>query len=138
MKMKLPPDVLFHYDLHLLVYRPRGIMTDKRLDQLIETLEREENKAVQPFNRFTDLSKLDAIDVHFQTVFRFSLHRRLFYKDRPAVKSAIYVTSEAAARIVKIHAVLTDCSPLKVRIFDDLSAAAKWLGVTVEDLQIGM
>jgi hypothetical protein len=112
-------------------------MTDKRLDQVIELLEREENKAARPFNRFTDLSKLDAIDVDFRTAFRFSLHRRLFYKSRPAVKSAIYVTSEAAARIVKIHAMMTDCSPLKVKMFDELSSAAKWLGVSVEDLQIG-
>jgi len=137
MKMKLPPDVLFHYDLQLLVYRPRGIMTDKRLDQLIEMLEREENKAAKAFNRYSDLSKLDAIDIDFKTVFRFSLHRRLFYKDRPAVKSAIYVISPAAARIVKIHVVMTDLSPLKVRMFEEIPAAAKWLGVSVEDLQIG-
>jgi len=136
MKMKLPPGFLFHHDLRLMVFRPRGILTEKWLDEVIELLEREEDEAKTPFNRFTDLSKLDAIDVDFKTVFRFSLHRRLSYAGRPPVKSAIYVTSEAAARIVKIHAVVTGHSPLNVELFDTLADAATWLDVSLETLEL--
>jgi len=136
MKMKLPPGILFHHDLNLMVFRPRGILTDKWLDVVIELLEREEDRDKKPFNRFTDLSKLDAIDVDFKTVFRFSLHRRLSYAGRPPVKSAIYVTSEAAARIVKIHALVTSHSALNVKMFDTLADAATWLDVSPETLEL--
>jgi|SRR5215831_16239535 len=133
---KLLPNVLFHHDLNLMVFIPRGIITEKRLDEVIEMLEREEDRAEKPFNRFADLSKLDAVDVDFDSMFRFSLHRRLFYRKRHPVKSAIYVTSEATLRIVKIHVLLTDYSPLKVRMFEDLAEAAKWLGVSLETLKL--
>lgn len=135
MKMRrLPPDVIFHHDLRLLVFRPRGILTEKEVNRVVEFLEIEEDRAQMPFNRFTDNSKLDAIDLDFNFVFRISLHRRLVYSKRPLVKSAFYVNSPAVARIVKLHSILTDRSPLQVKMFKDFATAAKWLGVSVETL----
>ena len=136
MKMKLPPDTIFHHDVRLMVFRPRGIITEEWVNRAIELLEKEEDRAEKPFNRFSDLSKADAIDLDFKFMFRVSLHRRLVYAGHAPVKSAFYVTSEAAARIVKIHALVTDHSPLKVKMFEDLAAAAKWLGVSLETLEL--
>jgi hypothetical protein len=136
MKMKLPPDVIFHHDLRLFVWRPRGILQEKHVQRIVEFLEQEEARAEKPFNRFTDNSKLDAIDLNFSFVFRVSLHRRLVYAKRPLIKSAFYVTSEAVARVVKIHVLMTDHSPLKCAMFKKLDEAAKWLGVTVADLKM--
>src|SRR5438128_1271807 len=48
------------------------------------------------------------------------------------VKSAFYVSSSDAEHYAKVHALLTDHSPLQVSIFTELAAAAKWLGVPVE------
>ena len=135
MKMKLPPNVVFHHDLRLMVYRPRGIINEKEVNRIVEFLEREEDRAEHPFNRFTDNSKLDAVDLDFDFIFRISLHRRLFYANRPPVKSAFYVNSPAVARVVKLHAILTDQSPLQVKMFKDFAGAAKWLGVSVETLE---
>ena len=39
-----------------------------------------------------------------------------------------------AAHLIKIHAVLTDLSPLEVEMFETREAAAKWLGVPVRSL----
>jgi hypothetical protein len=55
----------------------------------------------------------------------------------PPMKSAFFVTTEQAAHAVDIHILMTDHSPLHVAMFNEIPAAAKWLGVTVEDLQIG-
>jgi hypothetical protein len=129
--------MIFHHDLHLLVLRPRGVVTQKRVDKDIAFLEAAEDEAEKPFNRFTDVSKADVTHLHFRDVFRISLHRRLRYGKGPPVKSAFYVTSAEAARIVKTHALLTNYSPLRVEMFEELPAAAKWLGVSLEDLQIG-
>jgi hypothetical protein len=118
-----------------MIYRPRGILTEDRLAKIVEFLEKAEDNAVQPFDRFTDLSKLDALDLDFKTMIRVSLHRRLFYSRHPPIKSAFYVTSPAAARVVKVHAILTDHSPLVVKMFKELGAAAKWLDVSVNTLK---
>ena len=122
MKMKLPPHVSFHHDLRLMVWRPRGILQEKQVIQIVEFLENEEDRAEKPLNRFTDSSKLDAIDLHLHFVLRVSLHRRLVYAERPPVKSAFHVTSEAVARFVKVHVLMTDHSPLQCAMFETLQA----------------
>ena len=81
---------------------------------------------------------LHAFDLDFDFVFRISLHRRLVYANRPPVKSAFYVNSPAIARIVKLHALLTENSPLQVQMFKDFAGAAKWLGVSLETLEMGL
>jgi len=50
------------------------------------------------------------------------------------VKSAFYVTSSDSTHYAKLHAMLTDYSPLHVALFTDRAAAAKWLGVPIEVL----
>ncbi len=112
-----------------MVFRPRGIFDADAVTTLIRFLEEEEDRSHEPFNRFTDTSKLDALDLEKQFVYRIALHRRRFYVGRTPVKSAFYITSDAAARYVKIHADGTEDSPLQVRMFKDLDHAAEWLGV---------
>ncbi|MFL6590653.1 MAG: hypothetical protein ACJ8M4_10835 [Chthoniobacterales bacterium] len=135
MKAELPADVSFHPGPRLLVYRPRGILTEDGIQAVVDFLEKIEDRASKAFNRFTDLSKLDALDLEFKSVIRISLHRRLTYSQHAPVKSAFYVTSPAAARVVKVHALLTDHSPLHVKMFQELTAAAKWLDVSINMLQ---
>lgn len=137
MKMKLPPNVLFHHDIHLMVFRPRGALTEKVVDEIVAFLEKEEERVEKPFNRYSDLSKVEAIKLDFDYAVRVSLHRRLSYMKHPPVKSAFFVTSKEAAHLVDIHALMTDHSPLHVAMFEDVAAAASWLGVSVENLQIG-
>ena len=83
MRMKLPPDVLFHHDLRLMVFRPRGVLDENRVDEIVAFLEKEEERAHKPFDRFSDLSKLDVIDLNYQYVFRVSLHRLRSYAKGP-------------------------------------------------------
>ena len=137
MKMRPPLNVSFHHDLRLMVWRPRGILREEQVNQIVEFLEKEEDRAEKPINRFTDTSKLDAVDLDPQFIFRVSLHRRLVYAGRPPVKSAFYVTSDAVARLVKIHVLMTDHSPLECAMFETLEETAKWLGVSTETLEMG-
>ena len=52
------------------------------------------------------------------------------------MKSAILVSSLALAHYSKLHEMLTRGSSIKVRIFEEREAAARWLGVPVELLVI--
>jgi hypothetical protein len=133
--MKLPPNVFFRPDLWLMIFRPQGILNEKRVNAIVAFLEDEEERTGHPFNRFSDLSKLDAIDLEFRYVFQISLHRRLSYAGRPPVKSAFYTPNKATAQVVKVHALVTDHSPLQVKLFTEIAKAAEWLGVLPKDLQ---
>jgi|SRR5947209_2658075 len=135
MKMKLPANVLYHHDLRLMVWRPRAILNEKAVNIIIAFMAREEARANQPFDRFSDTSYIDAIDLNFHYIFHVSLFRRLSCTGRPPVKSAILATSSATARYGRIHALITQGSPLQVRVFGERAEAAKWLGVSTETLE---
>jgi len=129
MSRQLPPDILFHDDLRLMVFRPRGVLDKKAVIRIVRFLDRTEDLAEEAFDRFTDTSKLDALDLDERFIYRVALHRRRIYMGKPAVKSAFYITSTAAQHYVQIHAVLSEHSPLKVKLFRKLDYAAEWLGV---------
>ncbi len=107
------------------------------VNEIVEFVEAAERLARTPFNRFTDLSApaLDMVDLNFKFVFQVALSRRISAKPKPPVKSAFYVTSTATMHYAKLHALLTDHSPLHVSVHTDRDAAAKWLGVPVKVLE---
>jgi hypothetical protein len=132
--LKLPAHVLFRKDLSLILWRPRGILDESRVKEMVEFTETVEKRNDQPLNRFIDLSALDAVDLNFEFVFHVALGRRLSAASKPPVKSAFYVTGPDTTHYAKLHAMLTDHSPLHVALFTDRAAAAKWLGVPLEAL----
>jgi hypothetical protein len=127
--LKLPAHVLFRKDLSLILWRPRGILDESTINEMVEFIETVEKRNSQPLNRFMDLSALDAVDLNFKFVFHVALERRLSAAPRPALKSAFYVTSPATTHYAKLHAMLTDYSPLDVTLFTDRVAVAMWLDV---------
>jgi hypothetical protein len=132
--MKLPPDVEFHEDVRLFVYRPRGVLNEAAINKVLGFLEDLEAKLQDPFNRFADTSKTHEVELNFRYVIQVSLHRRLAYAGRPSVKSAILATDSTMIHYGRLHALLTQGSPINVRIFQDRKEAAKWLGVPIERL----
>ena len=132
--MKLPAHVLFRKDLSLILWKPRGVLDQSTVNEIVAFIEAIEKRNSKPLNRFNDLSALDAVDLNFDFVFRVALGRRLSAAPKPAVKSAFYVTSPDSTHYAKLHAMLTDYSPLDVALFTDRGAAAKWLGVPFEAL----
>ena len=132
--MKPPPDVLFHHDLRLMVWRPRGTVNEKAINKILEFMGKKETASHEPFNRFTDASLVESVDLNFRYIFHVSLFRRLSYVGWP-VKSAILVTREELLHYSKLHQILTQGSPIQVRIFQEHADAAKWLGVSLEMLE---
>ena len=127
--MSEPPNVHCIEEARLLVWRPRGVLDEQKVDRIIAYLTDKENKMNHQFDRFTDLSLIDAVDLSFKYIFQVALYRRVARLGREPIKSAFFVTSPSVSRYVKLHAVLTDRSPLEVELFEDREAAAQWLGV---------
>ena len=91
-KIILPPDVEFHEDVRLLVYRPRGLVDKATVNKIISIVGELETMLKEPFNRFSDTVAADAVDLNFEHIIRVSLYRRRFYGNRPPIKSAILAT----------------------------------------------
>ena len=132
--MKLPADLEFHEDIRLLIYRPQGLLNEAAFNKVISALEDLEGKLQEPFNRFSDTVAAHEVELNFKYIIQASLHRRLSYASRPPVKSAILATDSTIIHYGRLHAVLTQGSPIKVRLFQDRKAAAEWLGVPIERL----
>jgi len=130
--IKLPPDIQFHEDIHLLVYRPCGLLNEAVVNKIIRVIGNLERSLKEPFNRFSDTLGHDEVELNFKYVIQVSLYRRLSYQGRPPIKSAILATDSTIIHYGRLHALLTQGSPIKVRIFQDRAEAAQWLGVPVE------
>lgn len=127
--IKLPPDVEFYEDIRLIVWRPCGLVNKAAVNRIITALGELETALKEPFNRFSDTVGADAVDLNFEYIIHVSLYRRSFYGKRPPIKSAILATDATLIHYGKVHALLTQGSPINVRVFQDRKKAAQWLGV---------
>jgi hypothetical protein len=134
--MKLRSDIEFHEDIRLLVYRPHGVIDEPALKEVISVLEDLEARLQEPFNRFTDTLAADEVELNFKYVIQVSLCRRLSYAGHPPVKSAILATDSTMIHYARLHAVLTQGSPINVRVFKERQEAAEWLNVPIERLSV--
>ena len=129
--MKLPPELEFHDDIRLLIYRPHDVIDEAAVKRIVDVLEDLEEKLQKPFNRFFDTLAADEVELNFKYVIQVSLCRRLSYAGHPPVKSAILATDATMIHYGRLHALLTQGSPINVRIFGDRKEAADWLNVPV-------
>jgi|SRR3954453_2261774 hypothetical protein len=132
--MKLPPDVEFAEDIRLLIYRPHGAMNEEAVNKIVSVIEELEAKLQKPFDRFFDTLGHDEVELNFRYVIQVSLCRRLSYMGHPPVKSAILARDSTVIHYARLHAVLTQGSPIHVRIFQNRKEAAEWLDVPIERL----
>ncbi len=52
--MKLSPEIQFHEDIRLLIYRPRGLIDEAAINKVTSVIEELEAETPAPFNRFSD------------------------------------------------------------------------------------
>jgi hypothetical protein len=126
--------MIFHHDLNLMVVKRRGVLNPDGIQKDIAVVTAAERHTSVPFNRFVDLSAITQIRLDLARASRIAKLRRMDYLNRPPVKSAYFVTTKRAAQLAKMCAALTASSALHIEVFDNIPAAAEWLGVTADDL----
>ncbi len=129
--MRLPPDIQFHEDIRLLVYRPRGLLNEATVNKIIKVIGDLEARLEEPFDRFSDTLGHDEVELNFKYIIHVSLYRRLTYAGRPPIKSAILATHSTIIHYGRLHALLTQGSPINVRLFQDRQEAAQWPNVPI-------
>lgn len=131
--MIFPSGVQFHGEQRLLVWRPRGLLDQNVVSDVVATLNQLETELHEPFNRFSDTAGIEQVDLNYEYVINVALYRRLAYAHQPPIRSAILATHPKFIHYAQLHALLTRGSPIDVRIFpDDRPAVAQWLDVPVE------
>jgi hypothetical protein len=131
--MNFPPGLQFHENNRLLVWRPRGLLDEKVVSDVVAALGRLEMELDEPFNRFSDTAGVEQVDLNYEYVISVALSRRFVYAHRKPIKSAILATRPEFIHYAQMHALLTRGSTIDVRIFpDDRPAVAQWLGAPVE------
>ena len=131
--MIFPFGVEFHAEQRLVVWRPRGLLDEKEVSDVVAALGQLEAQFGAPFNRFADLARIDEVNINYEYVFTVSLYRRFAYADRAPIKSAILATDPTLVDYGRLHALVTRGSSIDVCVFpDDRPAIAQWLGVPVE------
>lgn len=132
--MKIPSDVKFQSELNLLLWKPRGVLNESKVNQILAFIREEEAQNRRSERRFIDTSDVTDVDLNFHYVFHVALYRRMSRQGRAPIRSAFFVKDPAFEHYIKLHALLTDHSPLQVRLFKKQEAAAKWLDVPIESL----
>ena len=132
--MDLPPEIEFHEDIRLFVYKPRGLLDEVEVSRVVNILGELEKNQKEPFNRFSDTSAIERLELNYHYVIQVSLYRVMTYADRPPVKSAMLATDSTVAHYFQLHAIITKDSPISVRIFQEREEVAKWLGVPLQRL----
>ncbi len=131
--MNFPPGLQFHKNNRLLIWRPRGLLDEKVVSDIIAALGRLEMELHAPFNRFSDTAGVEQVDLNYEYVINLALYRRFAYAHRKPIKSAILATHPKFIHYAQVHALLTRGSTIDVRIFpDNRAAVAQWLGVPFE------
>ena len=64
--MKLPPDIEFHEDIRLLIYRPLGLLNDASVNKIVNVIGDLEARLNEPFNRFFDTLGHDEVELNYR------------------------------------------------------------------------
>ena len=110
------------------------MIDEAAVKKVVDVLEDFEAKLQKPFDRFFDTLGADEVELNFKYVIQVSLCRRLSYAGHPPVKSAILAADATMIHYARLHALLTQGSPIHVHIFKDRKEAADWLAVPLERL----
>jgi hypothetical protein len=117
----------------LLIARLDGILDSNTAEELIKFVEIKEVEVETGFNRFCDLTELKGIRVSSSGIQEITDRRRHFNPNRIRVKSAFLATDLLSFAVARMYEQMLKSARIQVRVWDDLQAAADWLGVKVEN-----
>lgn len=122
--------------LRLVTWHPKGLLDEELADRVLEFIEWEERRAIEPFNRFTDMNGFTKVRLKISHTFATARRRRRNYRGQ-IVKSAFSSDRIVGYGIAKMYEALMIGSRIRVRVFRTHDEAAKWLGVEPDVLDLG-
>jgi len=118
----------------LLLCRPSGTLNYGLALAIVEGIEERESNVDGWFDRFLDMTNLDAIALSLSDMRRLTRRRREFDPNDGKVKAAFLADNALALATAKVYEMLLQSDRIEVRVFEDLAEAARWLEVDAEKL----
>ena len=84
--MIFPFGVQFHTEQRLLVWRPRGLLDEKVVTDVVAALGQLEMELHEPVNRFSDTVGVEQVELNYEYVISVAFYRRFAYADRKPIK----------------------------------------------------
>ena len=130
------PRHLRHCPAHnLITWHPTGVLDDALLADIAEWLCAIENYELL-LKRFVDFSRLTSIAIRSRQVCEFALKRAEQFRGRTAVRTALFCPDWLGYGVARLYESLMEGTPIDARAFRDLPAAASWLDVPAEILDL--
>ena len=127
------PEVHWSTENRVCIFRPEGTLTKRMAARMIAWLKEIETDCPQPFNRFSDFTKLRKIEVSLLDVENVAYWRRVTYEG-PLVKSAFLAHTDESLVIAHAYLNFMMGSRILVRVFERVKKVAAWLDVSEESL----
>ena len=83
----------------------------------------------EPFNRLLDLTLVNEFELSNTVIPLYAMARQDSTKHLPPFRTAIITSDKSAEIAALLYATLMNGSKIEVRVFDNASLAAVWLGV---------
>lgn len=122
-------------DDSLLVARPTGVFDMKLAEEIVHFIEVWEVAHQEGFDRFCDLTGLDAIRLSASDIRQIATRRRLFNPNQVPVRTAFLADTPIAFATVAIYQDLLNSPRITVRAFRSIAEASGWLRVEPRKLR---
>ncbi len=122
-------------DDSLLVARPTGVFDMKLAEEIVHFIEVWEVSHQEGFDRFCDLTGLDAIRLSASEIRQIARRRRLFNPNQVPVRTAFLADTPIAFATVAIYQDLLNSPRITVRSFRSIAEASGWLRVEPRKLR---
>ena len=121
--------VHFNPEYRLATCRPTGVLGARHAADLLNFLIPLERSNPEPFNRLLDLTRVNEIELSNTVIPLYAMARQDSTKHLPPFRTAIIASDKSAETAALLYATLMKGSKIEVRVFDNASLAAAWLGV---------
>ncbi len=123
----------------LLITYPLGVFDMKLAEEIVHFIEVWEVKHQEGYDRFCDVTRLDAIHLSTAEVKQIALRRRLFNANPVHVKAAFLADTPLALGIAAMYAAfyedVQESPRITMRSFRTITDAAGWLGIDPRKLR---
>ena len=121
--------VHFNPEHRLATCRPAGVLGAKHAADLLNFLIPLERSDPEAFNRLLDLTLVNEFELSNTVIPLYAMARQHSTEHLPPFRTAIIASDKSAEIAALLYATLMKGSKIEVRVFDNASMAAAWLGV---------
>lgn len=123
---------------NLAVWRPKGVLSTKKILEFITFLNEQCKQQDPHFNRFIDLSHISGVSVNYDDLYHIAEQRKIYYAAniKQTVKMAFLAKNPFSYGMARMYIVLSTHPLLKVNISKNMKEVSDFLEIDISLLDI--